>query len=166
MYVKIYAMKKILIVLLSVFVSISAFAQSADVITEILDADQATYGEVCYLSAVQQNFVKEDATYEDAIQALRSEGQLVNSVDANEFIKAQDAAAVFAAMWHVEGGLMFRITKGAPRYAFKQFQADGILSSSMDPATYMSGADVLKMYTSCVKKYSDFNIRNVSMEAE
>lgn len=166
MYVKMYGMKKIVVLVLSIFVSMSVFAQSAEVITEILDADQATYGEVCYLSAVQQNFVEETASYEDAIYALRSEGQISDLVDASAPIMAKNAAALFANMWHVEGGLMFRISKGSPRYAFKQFQSDGVLPSTMDPSEYISGSAVLKMYTACVKKYSDFNIRNVSMEAE
>ena len=30
-----------------------------------------------------------------------------------------------AIIWPINGGLMYRLTKGSPRYAFKQFQADG-----------------------------------------
>jgi len=166
MYSKIVGMKKILVLILSIFVSMSVFAQSADVITEMLDAEEATYGEVCYLSAVQQKFIEDTASYEDAIAALRSEGQLTDSVDANEVISAQDTASILANLWQVEGGLMYRISKGAPRYAFKQLQADGVIPSTIDPTDSVSGAAVLRMYTACVKKYSDFNIRNVSMEAE
>jgi hypothetical protein len=61
---------------------------------------------------------------------------------------------------------MFRLTKGSPRYAFKQFQSDGILSRKQDPADFVSGAKVLSIYTSCVKKYSGFDIKSVSMEGE
>ena len=159
-------MKKFIMLLLSAFVATCIFAQSADVITELLDAEKATYGEVCYLSAVQQKFVEETATYDEAIHALLSEGQLSVRVEADSFILAKDAAAIFAGMWKVEGGLMFRITNGSPRYAFKQLQSDGVIPASKDPAEYMSGTEVLKMYTASVKKYSDFNIKNVSMEAE
>lgn len=166
MYVKIIAMKKIIMLLVSIFISTSVFAQSADVITELLDAEKATYGEVCYLSAVQQNFVLDDASYEEAIHALRSQGQLSDAVNPDEYIKARDAAKIFASMWNVEGGLMFRITGGASRYAFKQLQSDGVIPSSKDPDQLVSGSEVLKMYTACVKKYSDFNIKSVSMEAE
>lgn len=159
-------MKKMSILLLAIFMSFSVFAQSADVITEILEADQATYGQVCYLSAVQQQFVADNASYDDAIYALRSEGQIKEIINSDVLIKARDAAAIFASMWDIEGGLMFRISKGSPRYAFKQLQSDGVIPSSKDPAENLSGADVLKMYTACVKKYSDFNIKTVSMEAE
>jgi len=61
---------------------------------------------------------------------------------------------------------MYRLTKGSPRYAFKQFQADGILSSRQSPSDFVSGAKALSIYTSCVNKYSEFDIKNVSMESE
>ena len=61
---------------------------------------------------------------------------------------------------------MFRLTKGSPRYAFKQFQADGILSRKQDPSDFVSGAKALSIYTSCVNKYSGFNMKAVSMESE
>jgi len=166
MYVKIVAMKKIIVLFLAVIFSSVVFAQSADVITELLETEKATYGEVCYLSAVQQKFLDDSASYEEAISVLRSEGQLAESVDADTPIKAIEAASLFASMWNIEGGLMYRMTKGAPRYAFKQFQSDGIISSVKDPSSYVSGTEILKMYTACVKKYSDFNMNNVSLEAE
>ncbi len=159
-------MKKMSILLLAIFMSFSVFAQSADVITEILEADQATYGQVCYLSAVQQNLVADNSSYEDAINALHSEGQIGELIAPETEISAREAAALFASMWDIEGGLMFRLSKGAPRYAFKQLQADGIISSTKDPSEILSGSDILKMYTACVKKYSDFDIKTVSMEAE
>lgn len=146
--------------------SVSVYAQSADVITELLNADSATFGEVCYLSAVQQGLLEDSASYEDAVAVLGFKSQVGELVDANEPIKARDAAAIFAAMWDVKGGLMYRLSKGSPRYAFKQFQSDGVLPAAMDPSATMTGSEVLRMYTACVKKYSDFNIKNVSMEAE
>lgn len=142
------------------------FGQSADVITELLDAQQATYGEVCYLSAVQQNFVDEKATYEEAIYVLRTEGQIDDLIDANSPITAKDTAYIFAKMWDIDGGLMYRLSGGSPRYAFKQFQADGVVASTVDPSQILSGSAVLRMYTASLKKYGDFNMKNVSMEAE
>ena len=44
-------MKRIFTILLVLFVGGVVFAQSADVVTDILQSDEATYGQVCYLSA-------------------------------------------------------------------------------------------------------------------
>ena len=63
-------MKK-MFVLPAVFVlCVTAYAQRADFVTRLITADKATYGEVCYLSAVYQGFVGENASYEDALRSL------------------------------------------------------------------------------------------------
>ena len=159
-------MKKKLSLLICLLLSFSLYAQSADVITEILDSKQATFGQVCYLAAVQQNLVTEDASYEKAVQVLFENAIIPNAEDPMAPIPLVDIAYIYAHLWPVKGGLMFRLTKGSPRYAFKQFQSDGILSRKQDPADFVSGAKALSIYTSCVKKYSGFNIKSVSMESE
>lgn len=159
-------MKKILSVLFTFLLGISLYAQSADVITEILEAKQATFGQVCYLAAIQQNFIDEKASYDDAVQTLYEKGVIPVSEDPLAPIPLVDIAYIYSRLWPIEGGLMYRLTKGSPRYAFKQFQSDGIISRKQEPADYVSGAKALSIYTSCVNKYSGFDIKSVSMESE
>ena len=159
-------MKKKLSVLFTFLLGISLYAQSADVITEILEAKQATFGQVCYLAAVQQNFIDEKASYDDAVQTLYEKGVIPASEDPLAPIPLVDIAYIYSRLWPIEGGLMYRLTKGSPRYAFKQFQSDGIISRKQEPADYVSGAKALSIYTSCVNKYSGFDIKSVSMESE
>ena len=159
-------MKKKLSVLFCLLLAISLYAQSADVITDILESKQATFGQVCYLAAVQQNLISENDSYENAVQVLFENAIIPNSEDPLAPIPLVDIAYIYAHLWPVEGGLMFRLTKGSPRYAFKQFQADGILSRKQDPSDFVSGAKALSIYTSCVNKYSGFNMKAVSMESE
>ena len=152
--------------MVSFLISLSVYAQSADVITEMLDTEQATFGQVCYLAAVQKEFINENDSYETAVQALYDNGMIPNLEDFEAPIPLVDIAYIYSRLWPVEGGLMYRLTKGSPRYAFKQFQADGILSSRQSPSDFVSGAKALSIYTSCVNKYSEFDIKNVSMESE
>ena len=159
-------MKKKLSVLFCLLLGISLYAQSADVITEILESKQATFGQVCYLAAVQQNLITEDASYENAVQVLFENSIIPNSEDPEAPIPLVDIAYIYAHLWPVEGGLMFRLTKGSPRYAFRQFQSDCILSRKQEPSDFVSGAKALSIYTSCVNKYSGFDMRSVSMESE
>lgn len=163
---RIFVMKKKLSVLFCLLLGVSLYAQSADVITELLEAKQATFGQVCYLAAVQQNYVDEKASYEDAVQALYEKGVIPNSEDAQAAIPLVDIVYIYSRLWPVEGGLMFRLTKGSPRYAFRQFQSDGIISRRAEPSDFVSGAKALSIYTSCVNKYSGFNLRAVSMESD
>ena len=61
---------------------------------------------------------------------------------------------------------MYRITKGSPRYAFRQFQSDGIIDSTLEPNNLISGEKLLQIYTSCSSKYGSYDLSKVSMEEE
>ena len=159
-------MKKIISLIFALFLVLSAYAQSADIITEILETDEVTFGQVCYLTAVQMKIADDSASYEDAVNALYENGYIPVVEDYDAPVPAVDLAYLYSKLWNIKGGLMYRLTKGAPRYAFRQFQADGIVGSDMDPSAFVSGEKALSIYTSCISKYSDFDMKNVSMEAE
>ena len=157
-------MRRFVTLTLALLFVTAAYSQSADVITEILDSKKATFGQACYISAVQQDLIEDDASFDDAIMVLKEEGQIPERVNSDDVIPMIDAVYIFSQMWDIKGGLMFTLTKGAPRYAFRQFQADGLISSSVDPSFNLSGSDLLQLYTACVRKYGDFDITAVSME--
>ena len=159
-------MKKIITLVFALFLCLSVYAQSSDVISEILEAEEVSFGQVCYLSAVQMKFIDENASYENAIDALLENKIIPEKVDSDSIIPAINTVYILSRLWPVKGGLMFRLTKGAPRYAFKQFQSDGIIDSDLDPAGSLSGAQVLSIYTACLTQYGDFDMSTVSMEAE
>ena len=159
-------MKKTLFILISLFIGLSVYAQSADVITEMLDAEQATFGQISYLAAVQKELITEDASYDAAVQALYDNGIIPDSEDPTAPIPLVDIVYIYSRLWQVKGGLMFRITKGSPRYAFRQFQADGIISSKQEPSDYITGAKALSIYSSCLSKYGNLDVSTVSMESE
>ena len=163
---KIFTMKKIVSVLFALFLVLSVYAQSADVITDILESDEATFGQICYLSAVQMDLVEDTASYDEAIKSLFDNSYIPEIADSDALIPAADMAFIYSHLWEIKGGLMFRLTKGAPRYAFRQFQYDGIIDAETDPASFVSGAQALSIYTAASRKYGDFDISEVSMEAE
>lgn len=159
-------MKKKLSVLFIMLLSLSLYAQSADVITEMLESKEATFGQVSYLAAVQKNLIDENDSYDAAVQALYDNGLIPNLEDPSAPIPLVDITYIYSRLWTIEGGLMYRATQGSPRYAFKQFQSDGILTKNQEPADFVTGAKALSIYTSCVNKYSEFDIKSVSMESE
>ena len=148
-------MKKLFIIFIGLFISFSVYSQSADVITQILDKTEVTFGDVCYLSAVKQGFVGDDATYEEAINAVYENEQISYLAGQDEIIPLIDITYLFSFMWDIKGGLMYRITKGAPRYVFKQFQADKIISYYAEPKQIVSGIEIMRMFTACEKKYGN-----------
>lgn len=148
-------MKKIIIFLVTFLLSSAVFAQSADVITEILDSSKVSYGQVCYLSAVSQGFISEDASYDDAINSLYDAGQISDKYAESDEVSMSNLAQIFAKSWNVKGGIMYKITKGSARYAFKQLKTDGVISSTSDPSKKVSGFECLSVFTNCSFKYGN-----------
>ena len=146
-------MKKMCILPAVFVLCVTAYAQRADFVTRLIAADKATYGEVCYLSAVYQGFVGENASYEDALHALVQKGQANSRADVNGAVTLQELSWLMAKLWDIKGGLMYRATKQSARYTFRQFKVDGILPATADPSEKASGSDVLNMYTACLRTY-------------
>ena len=159
-----YFMKKIMVLVFTLLLSASIYAQSADVITDILETKEVTFGQICYLTAVQLDYADEKSSYENAVTIMQEKGLVKADKNAESAIPAVEVAYLFSKLWTVKGGLMYRITKGSPRYVFKQFQRDGVIKSTVDPSSHISGTEALSIYTACVNTYSDFNMASVSME--
>ncbi len=97
---------------------------------------------------------------------MYEKGIIPNSEDPQAPIPLVDIAYIYSRLWPIQGGLMFRLTKGSPRYAFKQFQSDGIINKKQEPSDFVTGAKALSIYTACVNRYSGFDMKSVSMEIE
>lgn len=151
-------MKRIFALLIITFISFEVFAQSSSVITDILETDQVTLGQVCYLSAVQQGLIDENAGYTEAIDALYKLGQIPVASYDSTLVPLVNISYIFAQMWNIKGGLFYRIFHGAPRYAYKQMKSDGILPENSDPGLIVSGQELLNIYTACSVKYGNMSI--------
>ena len=141
-----------------VFGTFFCFAQSNEKISEILESTQVTYGQICYISASAQGFIEDDASYQDAVQALYDNNQIKSMIYEEELIPLVNVAFVFSQIWSVKGGLMYKLTKGSPRYVFKQLKSDGIIEKTKDPTAIISGKEALSLYTTCASFYGNESI--------
>lgn len=147
-------MRKFLLSIIVLICGEFIYAQSAEVVTEILNTKAVTYGQVCYLSAVQQGLVSDDATYEQAIKALKISEKKVKSYDADDKIKLQDLAYIYVRMWpKAKGGIMFFFSGGSPRYSFKLLKNKGIILSYGDPEQHVTGQEALNILTACMMEF-------------
>lgn len=151
-------MKRFVTLLLALFLFGAVYAQSADVITDMLAESEVTFGQVCYLSAVHQGFISENASFDEAIKALYEQGQIPQEADKNSPVVMANFAFIYAQMWNIKGGLMYRLTKGSPRYAFKQMKSDGVIDETADPKKIVSGVEALNIYTSCSIEYGGMEL--------
>ena len=147
-------MKKIISILFTMFIFSGVFAQSADVITSILNTKVVTYGQVCYLSAVRQQIIEESDSYEAAMHALVEQGVVSEKVKSSDAISLQEVSHIFTKIWpDFKGGLMYRITGGAARYSYKSLKDVGILTTRDDPLSTVSGFDLLNILSSCMMEF-------------
>lgn len=152
-------MKKKLIIFLGFFISFFAYSQSADVITDILNTKQVTLGQICYLSAVYQGLVSENADCQQAFSVLEKKQQLPKYQYSDMPVPYANLCYIYAQMWNVKGGIMYRLFNAAPRYAFKQLKYDGVIPPDADPNHILSGQEALNVLTLCSIKYSNIKLK-------
>ena len=140
-------MKKLLISLAVMLLAAVLSAQSADEITKILLEEQATYGEVCYLVALNNGLVPDSSSETDALNAMFEQGQLISNVTPDTKINYEQTAFYLCKMWKIKGSLLFRLSKGSAHYAYRQLKKDGVLPEAADPTKIPSGTDILNCYT-------------------
>lgn len=140
-------MKKILSLFFVFFFIFNTYAQSSEVVTEIINSPTATFGQICYFVSVHQGFISEDADYNEAIKVLYNKGQIPRVVYEDTPIPLANIAYLYAQMWNVKGGVMYKLFNGAPRYAFKQLKADGVIPQNKNPRSTISGLEALNIYT-------------------
>lgn len=148
------SMKKFIFSIIVLLCGGFIFAQSAEVVTEILNTKAVTYGQVCYLSAVQQGLVSDDATYDQAIKALKISEKKVKRYDADDKIKLEDLAYIYVRMWpKAKGGFMYFFSGGSPRYSFKLLKNKGIILSYGEPDQHVTGQEALNILTGCMMEF-------------
>ena len=148
-------MKKFTITISILFLTLSLSAQSADTITDILNAEKMTIGQACYLSAVSQGFVSDDTSFEDSMLALVGQGQLSEITDPSEPATIAGLSEIYTKMFGVKGGLFYRISGGSPRYAFKHLKAQGLIAPNVDPSKILSGREAMSFFTKISMRYGE-----------
>lgn len=150
-------MKRLFFVIFSLFLLGGVVsAQSSQVVTDILNTEEVTYGQVCYLSAIHQGLISDDASFDDAVKILYEKKQTPELLSTSTPACLVNLSYIYMQMWpNVDGGLFYRLTKGSPRYALKKLKADGLIDDTMDPLATLSGKDALDILSSCMFQYGD-----------
>ncbi len=145
----------ILIGLLSIL-SMCSWAQSADRITEILNSETVTYGQISYLAASYLGLVSDDAGNEEAIDALISN----NIVKAKHMGEAESAVPlanfcnICCGAWYIVDSINYSIFK-TPYYAWKEMKALKYIPSNYTRGKTISGSDALNIITRCIEHHEE-----------
>lgn len=146
-------MKKriLLISLLLLLFAAAVSAQSADAVTKMIEADEATVGDTAYFLAVYLNAVPESSPASAALSALQDSGICLAGASADDVLTYKVFAGMLMRAWDVKGGLMYSLT-GSDRYALRELQAQGFIPSSVDPMAAVTGYQTLAIFNDCMVK--------------
>ncbi|MBO5236591.1 MAG: hypothetical protein J6B32_05745 [Spirochaetaceae bacterium] len=144
-------MKKIftISVLLFLFTSIATFGQSADIFSEIIEAEELTVQQAAYIPCSWLN-PQSDLSFQDAFSFFCEKGWLDPKTPADEPISLKEFSGICMKTWNIPGGLMYKITK-SNWYAFKELRAKGFLHSYDDPSMKVSGEKALDLIYQCME---------------
>lgn len=147
-------MKKRILVIATLLLLCAAVvsAQSADVLTRMIESDQSTVGDTAYFLAVYRGSVSENATAAEAVRALQSEGVCAEDLTADGILTYRVFSGLIMRAFDVKGGFMYSLTK-SDRYAFRELQAKGFISAGVDPLDVISGYEALAVINDCLSAF-------------
>jgi hypothetical protein len=108
-----------LVALLVVAGVIPLAAQSNEFMDLLLDTPQASLGQAAYLLLTARGVVAEEASPEQAVEALATQGWKTPARQAGEPVTLGEYCFLLMQAYEVKGGLMYRIVPG-PRYAARE----------------------------------------------
>ncbi len=145
-------MKKAIIALLvALFVSLGAVAQSAQKVSEILETNEISKGQASYFTCVYKDISDESVSDEEAFSVLKEKNLFKSTENANDKISLSKACFLIARTAEMKGGIFYSITHSA-RYAFREFKAVGIVPQNADPMQSVSGSEFIALLNGFEKK--------------
>ena len=125
-----------------VLLSGNVFAQSNDIVDELLQEEEATFGKAAYLVMVASNIIAEDSSLDSAIAALQEQGWKIETRENDEPIKLGELSLMLMKSLEISGGIMYKITSNA-RYACRELSNLGLIIGNKSPYRTLSGEEAL-----------------------
>ena len=124
------------------FVAICHFyAQSAQVIDQMLKTQALTCADACYLAGIMAGKVQDDTPPMDALGMFRHiKG--IERANPNDLIRYDVFAALIMDAGQVRGSIWYNLYK-TPHYAFRYIKMEGLVSETTPPSSNVQPRDAL-----------------------
>lgn len=140
-------MKKILLgIAVALISALAVSAQSSELMSKIIKSEKATLAQISYLPALYANRITEEDSEEKAFQVMQESGLFSEEATPDTEATLADVCFVYAKSLGLKGGLFYRLFQ-SPRYAFKEFKAQGIIPAEADPSMQLSGTDSMDLFS-------------------
>lgn len=136
-------MKKLLSFVFFVFsFLLSAYSQSSEKISDIVNEEKITFGQLSYLIGTCNSWIEDSCSYDEAFSVLKEKKFFQNDKRSDEPARLDEISHAITKALKIKGGLLYRITD-SKRYAFKELKAMDIISQNSDPSSKISGRDAI-----------------------
>ena len=124
------------------FFVVNAYSQSAKKITEIINAENVTYGQFSYLIANALSLASENSTDDEALSILQENKIAKENKSSKDILTAKEASFVCANGWNISGSLMYKLVPSS-HYAFKLLKAKKFIPATMESSHKLTGHEAL-----------------------
>ena len=142
--------KKLLVFFLVIMFSSFCFGQQAEIITEILESTEVTWGDMSYIAASYINVDEANLNKNSAFEFLKECNIISPNVNITEPINMAELSGLCMKTFNMKGGLFYTISK-SNWYAFKELKALGFLVKNADPHSKISGFDAMNIIYNCME---------------
>ncbi|RKX73675.1 MAG: hypothetical protein DRP87_18450 [Spirochaetes bacterium] len=120
------------------------FAQQNQVIDKLLEEEKATWGKTAYLVLSAAGIIPEDATEDQALEALKQTGWKLKLKGTEEPIQLGAYSFVIMQAFGLKGGFMYTLTR-SPRYASRELGFKGFIRGDSGAYRYLSGEEAVRI---------------------
>jgi hypothetical protein len=131
-----------------------AVAQSNEVIDEILEQEQATFGQAAYIAFLAAGEAPEDATVEEVYDGISWAEWNLEQKGMDDPVTLGEFSYLVMENLGIQGGLMYRMIPG-PRYAARELEYLEFLLGSGAPNRALSGQEMLHVMGQALDFTSD-----------
>ena len=148
-------MKKCAVVLIFFLLTASLFAQTAQVLEELLETKELSNQQAAWFVLEAADILNPNTSEIDAFEYALALGWIPDYAVPEGGVRLSWVSSLIVRSFNIKSGLFFLITK-APHYAYRELVSRGIIQGKTEPDMLVSG-DLLLFVVNRVLSYREAN---------
>jgi len=134
----------ILVFIVGTLAFVPLWSQSAENMDKIIGNPSVAVDQASYLVFVAAGKLAEDATFDQSFTLYNKMGWLGTEGNPHRAITLAEYAYLLQRSFDLPRGVMATLLPG-PRYAFRDFVFSGLIAPDVDPDSYVTGAEAVRL---------------------
>lgn len=127
----------------------SIYAQSNEIVDNLLLAQEAGFGEAVYMITVGSGLADENISEADAVKLVSDKRWNKGNKKVDDKITLGEASFIIMKSLKINGGLMYTLFP-SPRYAVRELDYLGLINTEPHPGRKVSGQDFLDILSKAI----------------